>query len=394
MSSDDYNKWKLTQLNNSIQAIEKQLGVSGVTFDNYTQKAKKAGKVTQEQVKLWDTLGNTLLQAKEVENSLAEAQKQAAKQAAEAAKQAAEAQKQALQTKYDSTMSSINSFTSIYDSLTDTIDKFKNVTLGSTYSLDKFYKTIRVALDADPSNVDAYSNAVNEAIKYSDAVLNSDNFSSARDMKFAQLVATNQFEALQNNTKTQIDYLREIANNTKIMIGGSPDTNTPANSTTNQTVGGSSVVIDGVVDNMFDTGKAMKISNLYMDMIGKIPSNKEIQTLISSGVTDDKLAGTIYSSIKRSGGLDAVHADQWKQLHTFSDGGIVTSATLGLIGEAGYNEAVIPLKNPNDPLSMGAVVQELKALRKEVKELRADNKNYQSKIENNTKVLLDNRRYA
>jgi hypothetical protein len=47
----------------------------------------------------------------------------------------------------------------------------------------------------------------------------------------------------------------------------------------------------------------------------------------------------------------------------FADGGIVTKPTLGLIGEAGYSEAVIPLKNPNDPLSMNNVVKELKAIR-------------------------------
>jgi len=39
----------------------------------------------------------------------------------------------------------------------------------------------------------------------------------------------------------------------------------------------------------------------------------------------------------------------------FADGGIVTKPTLGLIGEAGYNEAVVPFKDPNDPLNMKAV---------------------------------------
>ena len=39
----------------------------------------------------------------------------------------------------------------------------------------------------------------------------------------------------------------------------------------------------------------------------------------------------------------------------FADGGIVTKPTLGLIGEAGYNEAVVPFKDPSDPLNMKAV---------------------------------------
>jgi hypothetical protein len=55
--------------------------------------------------------------------------------------------------------------------------------------------------------------------------------------------------------------------------------------------------------------------------------------------------------------------DEPKAVFAFADGGIVTKPTLGLIGEAGYSEAVIPLKNPNDPLSMNSVVKELKAIR-------------------------------
>ena len=54
----------------------------------------------------------------------------------------------------------------------------------------------------------------------------------------------------------------------------------------------------------------------------------------------------------------------------FADGGIVTSPTRALIGEAGYSEAVIPLKDPNDPLSMGAVVKAIEDLKSELRELK------------------------
>lgn len=54
----------------------------------------------------------------------------------------------------------------------------------------------------------------------------------------------------------------------------------------------------------------------------------------------------------------------------FADGGIVTGPVNALIGEAGYNEAVIPLKDPNDPLQMGEVVNELKALRRENQDMK------------------------
>jgi hypothetical protein len=46
----------------------------------------------------------------------------------------------------------------------------------------------------------------------------------------------------------------------------------------------------------------------------------------------------------------------------FASGGIVTSPTVGLIGEAGYSEAVIPLKNPDDPLNQNGVIMMLKKI--------------------------------
>lgn len=62
-----------------------------------------------------------------------------------------------------------------------------------------------------------------------------------------------------------------------------------------------------------------------------------------------------------------------KQVVPFADGGIVTAPTLGMIGEAGYREAVIPLKNPNDPLSMNNVTSELSSIKQLLIKLVADN---------------------
>lgn len=59
-----------------------------------------------------------------------------------------------------------------------------------------------------------------------------------------------------------------------------------------------------------------------------------------------------------------------QQLHEvgvpyFAEGGIVTKPTLGVIGEAGYPEAVVPIKNPNDPLGSASLLAEMRALRKD-----------------------------
>ncbi len=72
----------------------------------------------------------------------------------------------------------------------------------------------------------------------------------------------------------------------------------------------------------------------------------------------------------------------------FADGGIVTKPTRALIGEAGYAEAVIPLKNPNDPLNMKELINEIRDLKQEVVYL----KNLQVKqTANSTKQLTTQR---
>lgn len=69
------------------------------------------------------------------------------------------------------------------------------------------------------------------------------------------------------------------------------------------------------------------------------------------------------------------------KVKAFANGGIITGPTFGLIGEAGYSEAVIPLKNPNDPLGQKELIAEIKALRKDVAELK---KSSQTTADNTT----------
>ena len=73
-----------------------------------------------------------------------------------------------------------------------------------------------------------------------------------------------------------------------------------------------------------------------------------------------------------------------KKIFHFADGGIVTAPTLGLIGEAGYNEAIVPLKNPNDPLNQNEVIRELRELRKSNELMRKQQVELLKAINNNT----------
>jgi len=62
-----------------------------------------------------------------------------------------------------------------------------------------------------------------------------------------------------------------------------------------------------------------------------------------------------------------IPVDDYVDLKKYADGGIVTSPTVGLIGEAGYPEAVIPMRNGSDipvRIDQSAVVEELRELRR------------------------------
>lgn len=73
----------------------------------------------------------------------------------------------------------------------------------------------------------------------------------------------------------------------------------------------------------------------------------------------------------------------------FAEGGIVTKPTLGLIGEAGYNEAVIPLKDSNDPLQTKELVSAIKDLTAIVLQQAEDGRESRKLSEDQLLTLLD-----
>jgi len=78
-----------------------------------------------------------------------------------------------------------------------------------------------------------------------------------------------------------------------------------------------------------------------------------------------------------------------KVVAKFAEGGIVTAPTLGLIGEAGYNEAVIPLKDSNDPLQTKELVSAIKDLTAIVLQQAEDGRESRKLSEDQLLTLLD-----
>jgi len=112
--------------------------------------------------------------------------------------------------------SDIDSLNGVLSSLSGIIDKLKGATLGTDYSLNKFYDSMNTTLELSKSgDTDAFTKSLSLTIGASNILFNKDAFDFKRDMLFAQAVAVNQFEGIEIDTKTQIDYLQEIADNTK-----------------------------------------------------------------------------------------------------------------------------------------------------------------------------------
>jgi hypothetical protein len=118
----------------------------------------------------------------------------------------------------NSITSSISKLEGVAGTLRSTIDKLREGSQISEQSLTSFYEAMREAqATSTGSDYDVFADAVTKATGLSSVLLDSSNFSSSRDMQFAQLVAANQFEALEATTLEEIDYLKMIADNTALI---------------------------------------------------------------------------------------------------------------------------------------------------------------------------------
>jgi len=127
----------------------------------------------------------------------------------------------------------------------------------------------------------------------------------------------------------------------------------------------SSQVVGGAISGT-DITKAIGIASipeLYQTLLGRAPDAGGLAYWTNEINNGNINPSEIDDAIKNAAKAEL-------SVRKFADGGIITKPTYGLIGEAGYSEAVIPLKNPNDPLGMEAVVNELQALRKDNADMR------------------------
>lgn len=115
--------------------------------------------------------------------------------------------------------SDISSLRNVLSSLGGVINKLQTATLGTDFSLNKFFDSMSKTLELSKSgDTDEFTRSLSETIGASSILFNADAFEFERDRLFAQQVAINQFEALEETTLTEIDVLRQIEENTRDQI--------------------------------------------------------------------------------------------------------------------------------------------------------------------------------
>ena len=103
----------------------------------------------------------------------------------------------------------ISSLDGVLASLSTIIDKLKGAAIGSEYTMAKYYDSMSKTLSLSGSDdVESFQKSLNETISASNALFNAENFTTTRDQQFAQLVAANQFNTMEDTALEQIDYLK------------------------------------------------------------------------------------------------------------------------------------------------------------------------------------------
>ncbi|NOQ31786.1 MAG: hypothetical protein GQ570_11750 [Helicobacteraceae bacterium] len=331
----------------------------------------------------------------------------------------------------DGITSSISTLESAFNSMEAVIDRLRGAAIGSSYTLDQFYDSMSETIDLSRTDdYQAFGDSLQDTIAKSNVLMDASAFDSDRNMKFAQLVASNQFESMEETTLEQIDYLKLIEENTRgsaIALEAkitelSTSVSSLSNSTSLSTPSSGAIDTLGLVSNTFEdvlnrtpdtTSEGFKYWESELMNNPNITESNLDESIARGAVGDDVDAALEWLSLNgikdglalvsrnlneglisnydannfvdEYGILNSTVPDNHKNVIPFNDflnayssmitpfaeGGLVKGGmggVLGLVGEKSHSELIVPLKD--DPLNQQEVINTLNAILSKLEQSR------------------------
>lgn len=126
-----------------------------------------------------------------------------------------EARIEAFESELDAAKNNISTIESLINDLDSSSEKLKNEAYkGTTFGIDKFYASMNESLNLSTTNkYEDFAKSLEKTINYSSALLKSSNFTNENDMRFAQLVAANQFDSMEVSMESELGKLENTVKN-------------------------------------------------------------------------------------------------------------------------------------------------------------------------------------
>ena len=318
------------QANDALQSTEEMLGIFGVSVSNFSASMKAAieDNATPETIQNWQSLGNALQAAAQAQKAYQDAINAINKTFIAAANEITGAGKKTFD-QLSAMTPTMDNYNELIGMLRETrqadIDTLTTISQKRIESLEK-EKAFIVDMSeiAKELNSRIFEDAPANNVLFKTEVAKAKQDIAAGQLPDTSILAKTANEYLDTYAKfstSREDYIFEVAK-VRSELGGIK-TKESTISDVEAAIKKEEETLKSAIDNLNST--ALKILESWRG------------TLIGN-------EGAIRDVI---GGSGMVNVINMAPLVPFADGGIVTSATNALIGEAGYPEAIIPLKDGN-----------------------------------------------
>ncbi len=229
-----YNTDSTEALYKKIRDLENELGISGVTVENFAQKIGKLDITSAEAAQSVEELGNTLIQlsqqiaqdrqnywlAREESDVAFEALKEKVlQQQQDFSEQLIEDTNKTYDTIIKNTEEYVSSLQNASDTLGGLIDKLTEDLVGYQYTEGLFYKTLDKAKEElFNKDYENYAQTVQDLSNYI-GFLDQKQYASAADMRYEKALILNELKTLKSPTDIMIEQLQQISTNTQATAG-------------------------------------------------------------------------------------------------------------------------------------------------------------------------------